>query len=65
MERMTRQNPDGSYRLPAERALSVRMEWQLERPVFFGTHIDKLGRYEDIGTLEEFRELKRIYGRKK
>lgn len=65
MDRITRQNPDGTYRLPAEGARSVRMEWQQERPVFFGVPIDLLGRYEDLGTPEELRALKTLYGTKK
>ena len=50
MERMTRKNPNGTYRLPATNTESFRMEWQQEMPVFFGTSVDKLGKYEDIGT---------------
>ena len=65
MERLTRKNPNGTYRLPAANAEFSRMEWQQEMPVFFGTSVDKLGKYEDIGTPEEFAELKHRYGTKK
>lgn len=65
MERMTRRNPNGTYRLPMSTALSVRTEWQMEMPVMFGNPIDRLGAYEDIGTPEEFAKLKMFYGTKK
>lgn len=64
-ERMTRKNPNGTYRLPATSAESFRMEWQQEMPVFFGTSVNKLGRYEDIGSPEEVAELKHRYLTKK
>lgn len=56
-ERMTRKNPDGSYRLPADRMECFRMEWQQELPVFFGAAVDKLGAYEEYGSPEDFRRL--------
>lgn len=65
MERMTRKNPDGSFRLPMQNALSIRAEWQQEQQVFFGPPIDKLGQYEAIGTPQEFAALKALYGVKK
>lgn len=65
MERMTRRNPNGTFRLPMNTALSIRTEWQQEQPVMFGNPVDRLGAYEDIGTPEEFSALKRMYGTKK
>lgn len=41
------------------------MEWQQEEPVFFGTAVDKLGAYEECGTLEEFQQLKKRFETKK
>lgn len=34
----------------------------LEGNAFFGEVVNKLGAYEDIGTVEEFRELKEVNG---
>lgn len=65
MERMTRKNPNGTYRLPMNTAMSVRMEWQQEQTVLFGNPIDRLGEYEEIGTPQEFAQLKAIYGKTK
>lgn len=65
MERMTRRNPNGTFRLPMSTALSVRTEWQMEQPVMFGNPVDRLGTYEDIGTPEEFSKLKQLYDRTK
>ena len=65
MDRMTRKNPNGTYRLPMNAALSVRTEWQMEMPVMFGAPIDRLGEYEEIGTPREFAMLKAMYGTKK
>lgn len=64
-DRITRENPSGSYRIPAFKAISVRMEWQGGIPVFFGVPVDKLGKYEDIGTPEEFALLKKMYEKTK
>lgn len=61
MERMTRKNPNGTYRMPMNLALSVRTEWQQEMPVMFGEPVNRLGSYEDIGTPEEFAMLKEMY----
>ena len=62
--RMTRKNPNGTYRLPMSAAQSIRTEWQMEMPVMFGNPIDRLGEYEDLGTPEELARLLRIYGTK-
>lgn len=65
MLRMTRKNANGTFRLPMETALSIRLEWQQERPVMFGDPVDKLGEYEEIGTPKEFARLKEMYDRTK
>ena len=58
--RITIANPNGAgYRIPGCRASSLRLEWQLEQSVLFGTVADRLGEYEDLGSVEELRELKR------
>ncbi len=51
--RMTIKNPDGTYRLLASRAGSNRMEQQQEQIVFYGDLVNRLGRYEDYGEIEE------------
>lgn len=56
-EKMTRKNPNGTYRLLGNEAGSIRMEWQQEQPVFFGDPVDKLGMYEELGTPEELKKL--------
>lgn len=40
-------------------ASSLRLEWQQEQTVLFGTVADRLGEYEDLGSVEELRELKK------
>lgn len=58
--RITIANPNGTgYRIPGCRASSIRLEWQQEQTVLFGTVADRLGEYEDLGSVEELRELKR------
>ncbi len=47
------------YRIPGCRASSIRLEWQQEQTVLFGTVADRLGEYEDLGSIEELRELKK------
>ncbi len=52
--RMTIKNPNGkTYRLPASRAGENRMEQQQEMIVFYGDLVNLLGRYEDLGPIEE------------
>lgn len=68
VERITRKNPDGSFRLPAYKAGTFRMEWQMETPVFFGDAVNKLGQYEELGTLKELKEaiqLRKSYSGKR
>lgn len=58
-ERFTIPNPNGTgYRIPACRGGSFRTEWQQDQSVIYGSIADRLGAYEDIGTIEELRELK-------
>ena len=58
--RLTIANPNGvGYRIPGCRAASLRLEWQQEQTVLFGTVADRLGEYEDLGSIEELRELKK------
>lgn len=58
-DRLTIPNPNGAgYRIPACRGGTFRTEWQQDQTVVYGTIVDRLGTYEDIGTIEELRELK-------
>ena len=58
-DRFTIPNPNGAgYRIPACRGGSFRTEWQQDQSVIYGSIADRLGAYEDIGTIEELRELK-------
>jgi hypothetical protein len=55
--RMTIKNPNiGTYRAPLNKMGGIRIEWQQEIPVVYGSLVDLLGRYEDLGTPEEIRE---------
>lgn len=63
--RLTRKNASGSYRIPGNMIGTFRIEYQQEQSTIFGDIANTLGRYEDIGTAEEFRELKKRYGTKK
>lgn len=53
-KRMTMKNPQnaGTYRLS-------ELKIQRENGSVFGEAVNKLGRYEDLGTPEEFEELKK------
>lgn len=62
--RRTQKNANGTYRSPGRRAGTFRIEYQFEETVVYGDLVNSLGEYEDIGTAEEFRELKRLYGKK-
>lgn len=60
--RLTVKNPNGkTYRIPASRAGSVRMEWQQDQTVLYGNIADRLGAYENLGSSEEFAELLKLY----
>ena len=43
------------YLLEAEKAEVYKQEGKFV-PAYFGTAVDKLGRYEDIGTVEEIKD---------
>ena len=47
------------------RAGSIRQEWQQEQPVIYGPIADRLGKYEDLGTIQELEEMKRQFLEKK
>lgn len=55
--RLTRKNPNGSYRIPMSTQKTLRLEWQQEELTVFGEVANLLGAYEDLGTPEELREL--------
>ena len=58
--RLTIANPNGvGYRIPGCRASSIGLEWKQYQTVLFGTVADRLGVYEDLGSIEELRELKK------
>lgn len=47
------------------RAGSIRQEWQQEQLVIYGPIADRLGKYEDLGTIQELEEMKRQFLEKK
>lgn len=55
--RLTRKNPNGSYRIPMCTQKTIHMEWQQEELNVFGEVANLLGEYEDLGTPKELREL--------
>nr|DAL04287.1 MAG TPA: hypothetical protein [Caudoviricetes sp.] len=53
--RLTIANPNGvGYRIPGCRASSLRLEWQQEQTVLFGTVADRLGEYIPDPWLQGF-----------
>lgn len=58
--RLTRKNPNGSYRIPMCAQKTLRLEWQQEDLVVFGEIANLLGAYEDLGTVEELKELQKL-----
>lgn len=59
-ERLTRRNPNHTYRVPmADQKKTIRLEWQQGSLNVFGELADRLGQYEDLGSIEELMELKR------
>lgn len=58
--RLTRKNPNGSYRIPMCNQKSLRLEWQQEDLTVFGEVANLLGAYEDLGTVEELKELQKL-----
>ncbi len=57
MDKLTRKNPDGSFRIPMMNGISLRIENQQDMSVLFGTIADKLGAYEALGTPEEISRI--------
>jgi hypothetical protein len=58
----TLKNPDGTYRIPAEKADEFRMLQAGGRIALFGAHINALGEWESLGmTVEEVKLLLRKY----
>lgn len=54
MQRYTHKNPDGkTYRAPAERLGEIRMLQVGGSIALYGDLINRLGRYEDLLTVEE------------
>ena len=62
--RSTLRNPNGSFRLLMSRFGDFKIEKQQGERVMFGELVNELGQYEDLGTIEELRNLKRRYGKK-
>lgn len=58
--RLTRKNPSGSYRIPMCNQKTLRLEWQMDDLTVFGEIADRLGAYEDLGTVDELRELQKL-----
>lgn len=52
-ERFTIKNPDGSFRIPAERLGEFRIEQSGMFIAMFGDMVDKLGNYEELISLKE------------
>lgn len=59
MERMTRRNPDGTYRIWMDQAGDFQMKTQGGEVYAFGDLVNKLGKYED----QEYGELGGVQGR--
>ena len=60
MKRMTHKNPDGTtYRVPLSDAGEFRVMHGRTNAAVFGDIVNRLGRYEDLITIEE---AERIHG---
>lgn len=59
-ERLTRRNPNHTYRVPMVTQRELDLKWQQGTLNVFGELANRLGQYEDLGTVEELTELKRI-----
>lgn len=54
---ITRKNADGvTYRIPMFPGMSCRLEVQNGLPTMFGSIVDLLGKYEQLGTPEELQK---------
>ncbi len=59
IRRMTIKNSnDTGYRAPLRNHEKIRIDHNEEIITVFGDVIDRLGKYEDLGTLEDFAALK-------
>ena len=55
--RLTVKNPDKqTFRLPMHEEDTMSMKTQMERTVYYGSVIDRLGQYEELGSVEEIKE---------
>ena len=52
-DRYTRRNPNGSFRAPAEHLGDFRILQCAGSIALYGDLVDRLGRYEELLTLEE------------
>ena len=59
MDRFTVLNPNGRFRVPAERLGDFRIEQSGLFVAVFGDMVDRLGAYEDLLTLQEAKEYDR------
>lgn len=61
MERMTVTNPNNrSYRVPLEKAREFKIESYGTSVGIFGDLVNRLGQYEDLGSIEQLKELAKI-----
>jgi hypothetical protein len=57
-ERLTRKNGSGTYRVPMATQGELDLKWQQGELNVFGELANRLGQYEDLGTVKELTELK-------
>lgn len=57
-ERLTRKNGSGTYRVPMATQGELDLKWQQGKLNVFGELANRLGQYEDLGTVKELTELK-------
>ena len=57
-ERLTRKNGSGTYRVPMVTQEELDLKWQQGELNVFGELANRLGQYEDLGTVKELTELK-------
>lgn len=65
MDRMTVINPNNkSYRVPLEKAKEFKIETYGTSTGIFGDLVNRLGQYEDLGSIEELKELAKMNNKK-
>ena len=65
MERFTRKNPNGTYRVPFTACKSFRMENDRLNGAFFADFIDKLGMIEELNLdMELIERLSKVHSNK-